>query len=207
VAWAISIAWCQLPAAGGALDSKREPAFSSEEFLEPIKFLASEEMKGRGNGSEELNQAADYIARRFRAFGLRPGGEGRSFLQHFMMTVGAKLGTGNALAYKLNETPKRLVLQEDFIPLSFSENVELRSAVVFVGYGITAPEYHYDDYRGIDAKGKIVLVLRHEPQENDEKSIFAGKQLTTHAEIVNKAITLASPISFSTSEAWRAPTK
>jgi hypothetical protein len=102
-----------------------------------------------------------------------------------MMTVGAALGPKNSLTFG---SGKALTVKQDFVPFSFSQSVTLEAPLMFVGYGITAPEYHYDDYRGIDVKGGIVLVLRHEPQENDEKSIFAGKQFTVHAGIVNKAI-------------------
>src|SRR6516164_5207040 len=63
----------------------------------------------------------------------------------------------------------------------------VNAPLVFAGYGITAPEYHYDDYKGIEATGRIVIVLRHEPQENDDKSIFEGRQLTSHAELASKA--------------------
>ena len=59
--------------------------------------------------------------------------------------------------------------------------------MVFAGYGITAPEYDYDDYAGLDVKDKIVLILRHEPQEFDEKSVFAGKVYTEHAQFASKA--------------------
>jgi hypothetical protein len=81
-----------------------------------------------------------------------------------------------------------LTVGQDFVPFSFSEALEVKAPLVFAGYGITAPEFNYDDYKGLDAKGKVAIVLRHEPQENDEKSVFAGKQMTTHADIVNKAI-------------------
>ncbi len=164
------------------------PPFSSQEFLEPIKFLASDDLKGRGDGTQQLDEAAGYLARRFQAFGLRPAGDNGTFLQYFMMTVGAKLGPKNSLVYESGRTRKTLALEQDFIPFSFSESITLDAPLVFAGYGITAPEYHYDDYKGIDASGKIVLILRHEPQENDEKSVFAGKQFTTHADIVSKAI-------------------
>ena len=63
----------------------------------------------------------------------------------------------------------------------------MRGRLVFAGYGITAPEYNYDDYTGIDVNGKIVLILRHEPQEFDEKSVFAGKVYTQHAQFSSKA--------------------
>src|SRR4029077_54802 len=82
----------------------------------------------------------------------------------------------------------RLKVQEDFVPLSFSANATAEPGLAFVGYGITAPEFKYDDYAGIDVKGKMVIVLRHEPQENDEKRVFSGTRLTSHAEIANKAI-------------------
>jgi hypothetical protein len=63
----------------------------------------------------------------------------------------------------------------------------MSGGVVFAGYGITAPEYNYDDYKGIDVRGKIVLIMRHEPQEFDEKSIFAGKVYTQHSQFWSKA--------------------
>ncbi|MGD0695726.1 MAG: M28 family peptidase [Terriglobia bacterium] len=162
--------------------------YTPEAFLEPIKYLSSDALKGRGDGTPELNEAADYLAHRFQKYGLQPAGDDGTYLQHFTITVGAKLGPDNSLAYESGSTPKSLKVREDFVPFAFSESVELRAPLVFAGYGITAPEYQYDDYKGLDAKGKIVIVLRHEPQENDEKSVFAGKQLTTHSEIVNKAI-------------------
>ena len=59
--------------------------------------------------------------------------------------------------------------------------------MVFAGYGITAANLHYDDYSGLDVKDKIVLILRHEPQEADEKSVFDGKELTSHATFADKA--------------------
>ncbi len=164
------------------------PQSSAGEFLEPIKFLASDDLRGRGAGSKELDEAANYIARRFRETGLEAAGDNHTYLQHFMMTVGAKLGPNNLMVYESGGRKKTLGVRQDFIPFSFSEDISLEAPLVFAGYGITAPEYQYDDYKGIDVKGKIVLVLRHEPQEHDEKSVFAGKQFTTHAEIVHKAI-------------------
>ena len=178
-----------LPAVLAAPSSKtKREEFSSQEFLDPIKYLASDKLQGRGDGSRQLDEAARYLAHHFKRFGLKPGGDNGTYLQHFMLTVGAKLGRRNSLSYEAGGTKKALTVEQDFVPFSFSEAGAFQAPVVFAGYGITAPEFHYDDYKGIDAQGKIVLVLRHEPQENDEKSVFAGKQLTTHAEIVNKAI-------------------
>jgi aminopeptidase YwaD len=162
--------------------------FSAQEFLDPIKFLSGDELKGRGDGSPQLDQAADYIAAHFRTFHLKPAGDNGTYLQHFSLVVGANLGANNKAQYHRGELSQSLKVQQDFTPLSFSANTSVASPLVFAGYGITAPEYHYDDYQGLDAKGKTVIVLRHEPQEDDEKSVFAGRQLTTHSEIFNKAI-------------------
>ena len=163
-------------------------AFSAQEFLGAVKFLAGDALKGRGNGTPELNEAADYIAGRFRAFGLEPAGDSGTFLQTFQVTVGARLGPGNLLTVDGPGPGGTLTVGQDYIPLSFSEDGRFEDSVAFAGYGITAPEYHYDDYRGLDVNGKFVVVLRHEPQEHDPNSIFAGTQLTGHAGIVNKAI-------------------
>ena len=68
-----------------------------------------------------------------------------------------------------------------FRSLQLFHQRKIRGGVVFAGYGITAKEYNYDDYAGIDVKDKLVLILRHEPQENDDKSVFGGRKLTEHA--------------------------
>jgi len=174
--------------AGPCLATEEKTQFTSKAFLEPIKFLASDKLKGRGDGTKELDEAARYLEKRFKKFGLRPAGDNAGYLQRFKITVGAQMGAGNSMTYQSGGTRKTLTAGQDFVPLSFSKDVTVEAPLVFAGYGITAPEFNYDDYKGVDAKGKIVLVLRHEPQENDEKSIFAGKQLTTHSEIVNKVI-------------------
>ena len=162
-------------------------AFSAQEFLDYIKYLSSDDLKGRGDGTPELDQAANYIADHFKQFGLKPAGDDGTYLQHFTLVVGAKLGDRNTATFEHGDQHETLKVQENFMPLSFSASSTVEAPLVFAGYGITAPEYHYDDYQGIDAKGRIVIVLRHEPQENDEKSVFEGKQLTVHSQIASKA--------------------
>jgi len=155
-------------------------------FLDDVKFLASQKMKGRGTGTPELEKAAAYIAEHFRAFGLQPI-DGRSYYQAFHVTTNASLGPDNRFAYAAAGNRVKLSFPEDFTPFNFSARAKMSGPVVFAGYGITAPEYNYDDYKGIDADGKIVLILRHEPQEFDEKSVFAGKIYTQHAQYWSKA--------------------
>jgi hypothetical protein len=155
--------------------------FSPSRYLEHVKYLASDELKGRGNGSPELDKAADYIASQFRVWGLKPMGDDNSYFQKFEITTGAQVGPKTEL--QLNGT--NLKINEDFVPISFSNSAGFDGPLVFAGYGITAPELHYDDYQGIDAAGRIVVVLRHQPQENDDKSPFKS---SAHASFINKAI-------------------
>ena len=103
------------------------------------------------------------------------------------MTTNAKLGADNRFAYTADGRQIKLAFPDDFVPFNFSAQDKMSGGVVFAGYGITAPEYNYDDYKGIDVRGKIVLIMRHEPQEFDEKSIFAGKVYTQHSQFWSKA--------------------
>ena len=160
-------------------------AVNSSRWLNDVRFLASDDLKGRGSGMPELNKAADYIASEFRKAGLEP--IGNSYFQPFTATTGAELGKENRLA-TVGQGARSYRLKNDFIPLSFSGSGDKTGAVAFVGYGITAQEYNYDDYKGVDVSGRMALVLRHEPQENDESSVFEGRQTTRHATFVNKAI-------------------
>ena len=175
---ALTLALCSLVlAANSPIDASR--------YLDDVKYLASPQMKGRASGSPELEKAATWIEARYRDFGIRPAG--KSYLQAFPITTEAALGKGNQMRVSENGRSTSFKCPEDFVPFNFSSSGKLEGELVFAGYGITAPEYHYDDYAGLDVKGKIVIVLRHEPQENDDKSVFEGKTLTRHAQFANKA--------------------
>ncbi len=169
----------------GAADL-RTPSIDPAKYLGHVKVLASEEMRGRGTGTPELEKAAAYIARQFRAAGLQPV-ENRNYLLEFPVTTSAKLGPANTFSFTLGGETRALKAGADYTPLNFSASGGFRGGVVFAGYGITAREYNYDDYAGIDAKDKWVVVLRHEPQEFDDKSVFAGRVYTDHAQIHSKA--------------------
>ncbi len=163
-----------------------DTAFDADRYLNHIKYLASPEMRGRESGSPELEKAAQYIAAQFKADGLKEV-DGKSYLQAFEVTTSAKPGKGNRFDYSLSGEQQSLQFNKDFVPFSFSAHGKASAGVVFAGYGITAPEYNYDDYAGVDVKGKFVLVLAHEPQEYDEKSIFDGKIYTDHSQYYSKA--------------------
>lgn len=161
-------------------------SIQSDRWLADVKYLASSDLKGRGSGSLELNQAANYIADQFKKAGLEA--LRGSYFQPFDAVIGAELGQNNQAAL-LGISRRTYRLRQDFTPLGFSGSGDKTADVVFVGYGITAPEYNYDDYAGMDVTGKVVLVLRHEPQEQDEQSVFQGRRITRYAALVSKAIT------------------
>src|SRR6266571_8098255 len=97
-----------------ATDALRD--LSAARYLEQVKYLASDEMKGRGDGSPELDKAADYIASQFRLWGLRPMGDSNSYFQDFELTTGAGIGPNNVLQFDGND----LKINQDFVPLPFS---------------------------------------------------------------------------------------
>lgn len=163
------------------------PRFDAQRYLAHVKYLASPEMKGRASGSPELNKAADYIARQFREAGLKPL-DARNFYQAFNVTSSARMGRQNRLSYKVGGKVKKAQLNTQFLPMNFSSSTEVTARLAFAGYGITAKEYGYDDYAGVDVKDRIVVLLRHEPQEFDEKSVFSGKVYTEHAQFFSKAV-------------------
>ncbi len=118
-------------------------------------------------GTPGIDAAADWIEGQMRAIGLAPAGAD-GFRQVFEAPVGARLLEGNALSLAGNE--KRLSV--DWQPFTFSDDGKAEGELVFAGYGITAPELSYDDYAGLDVKGKIVLLAQDFPREPDPKSTF-----------------------------------
>ncbi len=157
---------------------------STNQYMDHVRFLADPAMEGRGNGAPGLEDAAEYLAAQFRAWGLRPAGENGTYFQTFELTTETELGPASRLT--LGE--RNLLPGDEFQSVRFSTPANVGGSLVFVGYGITAPEMHWDDYDGVDVTGKIVVVFRHEPQEQDEDSPFNGTAFTSHASLMNKAI-------------------
>ncbi len=155
-----------------------------ERVLSIVRTLADPKWEGRGVGLAGLDSAARYLAMEMAARGLTPAGDGGDFFQRLEVTTGVEVGEPCALSIG----GKRSVVGPEFMPIGFSTNGTLRAPVVFAGYGITAPGYDYDDYAGIDARDRIVLVLAQEPGEMDTTSRFDGNVNTPHSELRTKAI-------------------
>lgn len=165
----------------------RAVEISPSAYIEDVKYLASNALKGRGTGTPELEKAAKYIAQEFQKAGLKPI-DGKSYYQNFTVSINSHLGASNHLGYRLNGDKRDLTLNQDFVPFNFSASGKISGELIFAGFGITAPEYNYDDYAGLDVKDKIVLVLRHEPQEFDANSVFDGRVYTEHSQLFSKAV-------------------
>jgi Zn-dependent M28 family amino/carboxypeptidase len=155
------------------------PKVDAEKIRAHVKYLASDELEGRGTGQKGGDLAADYIAAQFKSYGLHPAGENGTYFQNVPM-VGVKTlpGTTFALAVK-NGAPLDLKELDDYVTANElqTESADIDAPIVFVGYGITAPEFQWDDYKGYDLKGKVALLFVNEPISDDPK-FFKGKALT-----------------------------
>jgi peptidase M28-like protein len=157
-------------------------SITAEALKGHIFFLASDEMGGRDSLSPEGRIAASYIAGFYMRAGLKPVGDNGTYFQNFPM-VEAQLDREHTyLRAKVGPSTRDFAMGPDFsLSRQGNVDVEVNAPLVFAGYGITAPEYNYDDFKGIDVRGKVVIVLTHEPQEHDASSRFKGKFNTVHA--------------------------
>ena len=161
------------------------PQADPTRYLNDIKSLASPEMEGRGAGTKGLTRAEHLIEKRYKELGLQPAGA-HGYAQPFSVITGARLKPDNSLKVEASGVTTDLKIDQDFVPFSFSSSGQVSGPLVFAGYGITADEFHYDDYNGLDVKDKIVIVLRYEPSGFAEKSGHHG--VTQHSQLITKAI-------------------
>lgn len=165
-----------------------------------VLFLASDAMKGREAGSPEFDIAAQYVAAQFYAAGLRPGGEDGGYLQKVPLLAYKLADKGNFVWTPAVGQPQTLASGQDFAasPNAARTETSLAAPIVFVGYGIVAPDYKRDDYKGVDVKGKIVAFFGGAPTgyDGEERAFFGGA--ATKARIAEQhgaiaAIQLESP--------------
>src|SRR5438132_1145998 len=151
-------------------------------YLDHIKYLASDDLEGRGDGAPGLEKAADYIGRSFGASGLEAAGDNGTFFQKFELVAGLSVEPGNSVTFTTPRRSASLQIGRDYDLLSTSSEPASQASlpVVFAGYGISAAPLGYDDSAGVDARGKPVLIFTHEPQENDPVSRFEGRTNTAY---------------------------
>lgn len=148
---------------------------SQDKLKNYVGYLASDDLEGRLAGSSGGEKTEKYIESQFKEIGLEPIKELGGYFQSFSFTSNVSLGDGNEVIFDFGKEEKiKLVPEKDFIPASFSEDCSLENLdVVFAGFGIKSQNPQRNDYEGVDAKGKAVVVLRNGPDGDDPKSPFA----------------------------------
>jgi Tol biopolymer transport system component len=147
--------WTDGPAAPGEKSA-------ADRFLEDVRWLADDAREGRGVGSQGLDASADWLAERMKAIGLEPAGDGGGYKQAFEVPVAVRAAPETTV-----EIDGVAIPADAFTALGFSASADVTADVIAAGYGITAPSLKIDDYKGVKAKGKIVVVRRFVP--DDEK--------------------------------------
>ena len=135
------------------------PVKKNPTLRDHVTFLADPRLEGRNSGTPGNEEAADYEVSYFKAFGLKP--LGNSYKQTFEIATGVRLLENNTLTLTHNGTAQTLEVNKDFVPLGLSGNTtDLQGELLFTGFGITQKNGDYDDYRGVDPAGKIVVMFR-----------------------------------------------
>jgi len=155
-------------------------SFSGPALLNHIKILASDEYEGRLPGTKGEQLSIKYIEEQFKALQLEPGNPDGTYLQRVPL-VGITPDPSMALTFSTEGKPQKqavLKFRDDFVAWTkrVAEDVSADGEAVFIGYGITAPEYQWDDFKGADLKGKMLIVLVNDPGYEDE-SLFGGKAM------------------------------
>jgi len=159
---------------------------SGERMRAHVKFLASDLLEGRGVGARGGDLASEYIATQFALDGLKPAGDHGTYFQNFTL-IGSTPQSASQITASGAGTNIAFQWLDDFVGVTFQQkpDVEFDADAVFVGHGIVAPEYHWDDYKGIDVRGKVVVLFTGEPPSSDPQ-FFTGEALTYYGRWIYK---------------------
>ncbi len=160
------------------------PVFAALQKVNPenirahVKFLSDDLLEGRGTGQRGGDIAAEYIATQFAIYGLKPAGDNGTYLQKVPL-VGITPGDATTFSLVTDSHAAELKALEQYVAYDETQKPQsyVDAPIVFVGYGIDAPEYNWDDYKGVDVHGKVLLMLVNEPPSDDPK-FFKGSALT-----------------------------
>ena len=166
---------------------------SSHTLLDYVSELCAEKYGGRLTGTPGYNASAQWTADQLRRWDVRPAGDNGTYFQDFPNPYTLVRPGGHLVLYiplkKNTFIEKRYEYETDYVPGATSANGEVKAEVVYVGYGITAPELNYDDYKGIDVKGKIVMMEREVPlkPEDDPEAFKKWRPYSFHQYKVQNA--------------------
>ena len=171
-----------VPEIAGLPQAARSAAASidPEKIRAHVRFLSLDLLEGRGPGKRGAELAAEYIATQFALSGLEPAGDNGTYFQRVPLVAVHTIEDKTKFSFvPVKGQPVDLAYGTEIVSKDQTgqATADLDAPIVFVGYGIHAPEYKWDDYAGVDLKGKIALVIVNEPPSNDE-SFFKGKALT-----------------------------
>jgi Zn-dependent M28 family amino/carboxypeptidase len=154
-------------------------AVDSERIRAHVRFLASDLLEGRGTGQRGGDIAAEYIATQFALYGLKPAGDNGTFLQRVPLEGIATQDDSTLTLLPNRGAPIELSYRADFVAMDDTGKPRdvISNGLLWMGYGIDAPEFNWNDYKDVDVRGKVLLVLVNEPPSDDPK-FFAGKALT-----------------------------
>ncbi len=156
-------------------------SIDSEKIRAHVRFLSLDLLEGRGPGTRGDQLAAEYIATQFALDGLEPAGDNYTYFQRVPLFAVHTLEDKTKFSFAPQNGGQPVELQYGTDIVSKDQtgqaSAEIDAPIVFVGYGIHAPEYQWDDYAGVDLKGKVALVIVNEPPSDDEK-FFKGKAMT-----------------------------
>ena len=146
-------------------------------------FLSADALGGRDSGSPQGRIAANYIAADFMRLGLKPVGDNGTYFQNFDLVKGSLDTENTSLKSSIRGVQRTFQIDHDFFYFYTEGNrsMEASGPLEFLGYGVNAPEYGYNDFAGVDLHGKIAMTLDREPQANDPNSKFKGKWDTIHS--------------------------
>lgn len=163
-------------------------SISSHDLLSYVTELSSPHYQGRLSGSPGYHAAARWIANQLKEAGIKPGAENNDYFQYFPNAYSEVLSPGSLtlLAGKDN-TKKEYKFPDDYFPGSNSASGTISAEVVYVGYGITAPEFGYDDYKGINVKGKIILLEYGIPYSKSDSTLLRWEPYTKSQYKLEKA--------------------
>ena len=160
-------------------------AFAAMETIDPehirwhVRFLSHDLLEGRGTGQRGGDIAAEYMATQFAEYGLKPAGDNGSYLQKVPLVGITTLPQTQFVLLPKQGPSMNLKPLDEYVAYDQTQQPQsdVDAEIVYVGYGIEAPEYNWDDYKGMDVRGKVLLMLVNEPPSDDPK-FFKGKALT-----------------------------
>jgi Zn-dependent M28 family amino/carboxypeptidase len=164
----------RLPSAAFAALQKIDP----ERIRAHVRFLSHDLIEGRGTGQRGGDIAAEYIGTQFALYGLKPAGDNGTYLQKVPM-VGITPASETTFSLVSSKGTVDLKPLDQYVAYDQTQQPQsdVSADIVYVGYGIEAPEYKWDDYKGVDVRGKVLLMLVNEPP-SDDVNFFKGKALT-----------------------------